>query len=74
MEPTLEGITWTPDQMRFLCRVINRCSTGGHPVADERTLPFFQREYVWTLLADAVESDLLGERGVELLNEVEAKL
>jgi len=70
----METIILNTEQQRLLCSIINNLGTGEHPVADEKTLKHFNKEYVLELTEKAKAK--LNEAGnailesiVELLNK-----
>jgi hypothetical protein len=53
----------TPEQTGLTCNAINYCGDGGHPVADEESLAYFEAPYVIKCLERAVRGGRLNSSG-----------
>ena len=75
----LDKISFTEDEKGFLCSIINNFGSDQHPVADEKSLPFFTVEYIKEILYtdkfDFInQKDNLSGLGVHLLKSIEEKI
>jgi len=77
----METITFTFEQRELLCSIINVFGTGEHPYADDKTLPYFTKEYVKGLVIEILESEKyietlanLTDDGVKYLAEIKELL
>ena len=75
----LDKISFTDDEKGLLCSIINKFGSQQHPIADEKTFPFFTVEYVKEILYTNKyefinQKDKLSGLGVELLKSIEEKI
>lgn len=61
---TLQGITFTSEETRDLCAIINEVGDGQHPVPDENSLPFFTLSYAVDCVRKVLTYDLTSEARV----------
>jgi len=64
----METIVLNTEQQRLLCSIINNLGTGEHPVADEKSLKYFTKDYVLELCEKA--RALLNEAGNAILESI----
>lgn len=64
----MENITLNTEQQNLLCSIINNLGTGEHPVADEKTLKYFEKEYILELCEKA--KGKLNETGNSILESI----
>lgn len=72
-EDTIASVELEPVEVRFLCRVIPMVDDEQEGM-DERQLGGFERSYVYDMLEEALERELLGDEGVKLLSEIQGKI
>ena len=74
---TINNIRFTPTEKDFLIKVINYFGTGQHPVADEKTIQFFNLEYIIEIFESKEFQDNisnLNSKGKRIYENVKLKI
>lgn len=73
---SINDIDWTLEEMNMISSLINRFGDGQHPVCDDKSFMFFNKEYLIEILNENRVAILSGlsPMGLELVSEIKIKL